>query len=311
MKTFGVNAVNNNDLVKLNEFYEENKNDYLKIIVNELNDYTNDWVKNHDKTNIFYALCGSLNYALKEASYETIWWHSKIINKFYKNSFILNNINNSICKNYFFDALCGITSSWDYENKTSVIRENRKFVIDFVNKNNLNKKIFLTYMQDNQKFLNLKPKEEFLTEPEVEFLKDKKYFVSWDEVLYFGKLINLCNIVPISIYNQCAYSIVMETNYSNEYNFFTEKTAKPIFGKRLFIVFNGQYFLKNLRRLGFKTFDGIIDESYDLISDNYERWKLASEQVLLLLKVDQSKIQNEIKEITDYNYNHMINFCEK
>jgi hypothetical protein len=60
--------------------------------------------------------------------------------------------------------------------------------------------------------------------------------------------------------------------------------------------------MHNLRALGFKTFDGVIDESYDLIKDNNERYTAAFDQVIWLCKQDQDSIYDKIKSIVDHNY---------
>ena len=71
-------------------------------------------------------------------------------------------------------------------------------------------------------------------------------------------------------YNHSAYNIVSETQIDEE-TFITEKIWKPIIAKQIFIVHAKPFYLKNLRELGFQTFDGIIDESYDLETDSYRR----------------------------------------
>jgi hypothetical protein len=63
-------------------------------------------------------------------------------------------------------------------------------------------------------------------------------------------------------YNCTAVNIVVETQTDNE-QFVTEKIWKPIIAEQLFVVLAKPFYLKELRDLGFKTFDGIIDESYD------------------------------------------------
>jgi hypothetical protein len=117
---------------------------------------------------------------------------------------------------------------------------------------------------------------------------------------------SLSQVVPISIYNQTAYSIVCETNYDNHYNFYTEKIVKPILAERLFIVFSGQYYLRNLRSLGFKTFDGIVDETYDDIEDYNLRFELACEQITYLINQPQEKILEQIRPITEHNKQIML-----
>jgi hypothetical protein len=72
--------------------------------------------------------------------------------------------------------------------------------------------------------------------------------------------------------------------------------------RRLFIAFSGQYFLKNLHELGFKTFDGIIDESYDNEPIDEIRWAKAAEQVKYLFTQSQPEVLAKIKPIADHNF---------
>lgn len=112
--------------------------------------------------------------------------------------------------------------------------------------------------------------------------------------------------IPLKIYQNSWYSIVGETNYCPVYsNFLTEKTAKPLFGKRLFVLFGAQGLLTRLHSLGYKTFHGIIDESYDQISDPQERWAAAFEQVLKLSTADHAKIYKQIEPILEHNHQHI------
>ena len=72
--------------------------------------------------------------------------------------------------------------------------------------------------------------------------------------------------------------------------------------RRLFVAFTGYKFLHNLRSLGFQTFHGIIDETYDTIIDNNARYTAAFEQVKYLCSVDQQEIYAKIKPIVEHNY---------
>jgi hypothetical protein len=113
-------------------------------------------------------------------------------------------------------------------------------------------------------------------------------------------------VIPFSIYNQTAYTVVAETNYDNHYSFYTEKIVKPILAERLFIVFSGQYYLRNLRKLGFKTFDGIIDETYDSIADNDQRFSSACEQMEYLFNQSQEEVLAKIRSVTEHNKQVML-----
>lgn len=114
-----------------------------------------------------------------------------------------------------------------------------------------------------------------------------------------------CFISP-KIYQNSWFSILTESVHSNDkFNFITEKTAKCLFAKRVFVCFSSQGHLECLRNLGFKTFDGIIDESYDQKSDSRERLKMAFEQVLWLSKQDPIKIYQQAEEILEHNFKIM------
>jgi hypothetical protein len=74
----------------------------------------------------------------------------------------------------------------------------------------------------------------------------------------------------------------------------------------LFIALAGQGHLANLHRLGFKTFDSIINESYDSISDNYVRWEEALFTMHNLMSTPQDEILFKTIPICEHNYNVMM-----
>lgn len=75
--------------------------------------------------------------------------------------------------------------------------------------------------------------------------------------------------------------------------FITEKTWKPIRNGQFFMVMGCQGTLRHLRELGFKTFDGIIDESYDDIADT----KLRFYTVLEMVKITARRPVSELHEL--------------
>ena len=66
----------------------------------------------------------------------------------------------------------------------------------------------------------------------------------------------------MDLYRNNYVELVPETLYKHGY-FFTEKTMKPIATKTPFLVVSNCHYLKFLKQHGFKTFDNLIDESYD------------------------------------------------
>lgn len=97
-------------------------------------------------------------------------------------------------------------------------------------------------------------------------------------------------IVPTQIYNDCWYSIIAEGFFDSRATRLTEKTAKALVAERVFVYFGGHRDLERMKRLGFQTFGHVIDESYDIIEDNEQRWHAAWQQVEWLCNQDPHMI---------------------
>lgn len=90
--------------------------------------------------------------------------------------------------------------------------------------------------------------------------------------------------------------------------FLTEKTYRAIACKHPFILANRPYALKTLRELGYKTFNSIIDESYDDIEDDYDRL----DKIIMIIKDMCSKGENywidlseKLTPIVEHNFEHL------
>jgi hypothetical protein len=114
-------------------------------------------------------------------------------------------------------------------------------------------------------------------------------------------------IPPVSVYQQTAYSVVTETNAQHNYVFFTEKIARVMSCRRLFIALSSYRYLHYLRESGFKTFENIINESYDLEVDDIRRWRMAFEQMQQLAKLDQHWVLEQIQPIVEHNLQILMN----
>ena len=71
-------------------------------------------------------------------------------------------------------------------------------------------------------------------------------------------------------------NIVMETHFDADQSggtFLTEKTFKPIKHGQLFFVAGPAGSLQALRDLGYRTFDSVLDNTYDRIANNTKRWQ--------------------------------------
>ena len=76
-------------------------------------------------------------------------------------------------------------------------------------------------------------------------------------------------------YTTAYFNIVIETHFDADGSggaFLTEKTFKPIKNAQPFVLVAPPGSLQCLRDLGYKTFDAVLDNSYDLEHDNTQRW---------------------------------------
>jgi hypothetical protein len=70
-------------------------------------------------------------------------------------------------------------------------------------------------------------------------------------------------------------NIVFETHFDADQSsgaFLTEKTFKPIKHAQMFFIAGPAGSLQTLRDLGYRVFDNILDNSYDLETNNTQRW---------------------------------------
>lgn len=79
-----------------------------------------------------------------------------------------------------------------------------------------------------------------------------------------------------ALYAESYFNIVLETMIdvdSSNGQFVTEKTFKPIFNNQFFVAVSSIDHQRHLRELGYKTFGRCIDESYDSVADNQQRFE--------------------------------------
>lgn len=219
-------------------------------------------------------------------SYHWFKWiyHSSIV--YQQHPHILEQLTPYTPKPYVFDVLLGNE------------KPHRSLINNYIIDNGYHNQVIMSYFKDPE---NIKNNFNWIMEPGVQWIENSTFYGVATNVRYHGELILLAQVVPLSIYNQTAYSIVTETFYDCNYSLFTEKIVKPILSERLFLVYAPQYYLRNLRSIGFKTFDGIIDESYDLEPDLIKRGNMITSQMKFLFEQPQQQILDKIQSITKHN----------
>lgn len=103
-------------------------------------------------------------------------------------------------------------------------------------------------------------------------------------------------------YQETAIEVVLETLFDDTRWHLTEKTLRPIACGHPFILLAAPNSLEYLRRYGFRTFDSVINESYDTIQDPLQRMHAVIE---LMQSIQQCKtkslIYQQLFEIAKYN----------
>lgn len=274
-----------------------NHSDKVIIHHKELDIMDVDYIKQIQSTTskVLFSINGVIQDSINNLT--SLEWIASTVNLYWQEGNLraqLALLNPFSIKEKYFDFLPGLP------------RPHRLVVADYIKNFNLNDKILSAPMfamrMDTQ--ANIDYLDPLLWDQAI----TKVIGSSYNDITYNGLNIKSSQLVPIEIYNHTAYSIVTETAVDNCYNFYTEKIAKPMIASRLFIVFSGKNYLENLRKLGFKTFHGIIDESYDKIDNPTERWYAAFEQVKYLCSRPQEEILPQIAPIVLHNQRMIMSY---
>jgi len=221
----------------------------------------------------------------------------------------VSNVERANCYHFWFDWMQEIEKSLNYISQLQPTETKRYFFDALLGTQRLHKNLVHGFIQNyanKDKFLISYTGNPF-TSPESNWIKSVDNEIP-GQLLTYNKTqqANSSCVIPYLIYNQCWYSLVAETVGSYP-NFYTEKTGKPLLSKRLFVMFAAKHHLKHLRDFGFKTFDGIIDESYDNIEDQETRYQQAWKQVEFLMNQNPLAIYEQAECVLDHNYNHFMN----
>jgi len=111
-------------------------------------------------------------------------------------------------------------------------------------------------------------------------------------------------------YENTYINLVTETFFGPDV-FLSEKIFKPLSNLQPFIVLGDCGTLAELRKLGFKTFEPFIDESYDAEEDKIQRFKKIEIEIAKLKNKSIQEIHNwyySIKDILIHNQNHLYTF---
>jgi hypothetical protein len=107
-------------------------------------------------------------------------------------------------------------------------------------------------------------------------------------------------------YNNIFLDVVCEKMITGQTFFPTEKTARPLATKTPFLIMAAPNYIKNLRRLGFRSFGQFWDESYDY-QQGVQRVESMQRIIDDLAKLDKQQLQNLYQEMTPtLEHNHQV-----
>jgi hypothetical protein len=116
-------------------------------------------------------------------------------------------------------------------------------------------------------------------------------------------------------YSQIGIEIVLETLFDDSRWHLTEKSLRPIACGQPFILMATAGSLQYLRQYGFKTFEGLIDESYDAVQDPRQRLQAVIKEMIRISALphpDKTKLFLELNLTAQYNKHHFFhNFFDQ
>lgn len=96
--------------------------------------------------------------------------------------------------------------------------------------------------------------------------------------------------------------VITETVGQYPYPYLSEKTWKAMTLKKPFLLLGAKHSLQQLKKLGFRTFDSIWDESYDSAPTLFQRANLITDTLANLSMKDWDEIIQQCQDIVEHNF---------
>lgn len=139
-----------------------------------------------------------------------------------------------------------------------------------------------------------------IASPQRHFIKYDMFDNTWGEVYIYSQ--------P---YIDTYFSLVTETVYEVPRSFRTEKIVKPLAQGHPWICAANSGFYRDLRSLGFKTFDSVIDESFDGIDNAQDRMNRICAVINDLCHSDLNEFLDCTRDICKYNQQHLLEYRDQ
>lgn len=110
-------------------------------------------------------------------------------------------------------------------------------------------------------------------------------------------------------YNDTMMEVVLETLFDSDKIYLTEKILRPLACGRAFMVLAAPNSLRFLHRYGFQTFQPLIDESYDEMSNSADRLEAVvkeMQRIASMTLVQKQCLVRDMQHICDHNRKHFF-----
>ena len=156
---------------------------------------------------------------------------------------------------------------------------------------------------DNIRFNSLPSGYDNIPPPLTQTIRGDMYAI--EKVFDFSVLGTMYNMVSQeNQYIDSYFTVVAEQWHHWDYAEPNEKILRPILMGHPFIFIGGQGLYKKLKDQGYKTFNSLIDESFDNITDHATRLKRSADVIASLAKSGRSNLDSFLsasKEICEHN----------
>jgi hypothetical protein len=202
------------------------------------------------------------------------------------------------------------------------LRSHRKFLIDALRDRGLLDQALWTNLQTRLEVAGTLPAKDIkepirLLPPEYEFAEAAKQMASIDGSLSWAKYKLFENVhwgdrvINPKAYIDTYFSLVTETVFEYHCSFRTEKIWKPVVMCQPFVVASTTGFYRDLRNLGFRTFGGLIDESFDLIDDPIDRAQRIVDVVADICYNGPNQFLQAARSICEHNYQRLDEYSRQ
>jgi hypothetical protein len=99
-------------------------------------------------------------------------------------------------------------------------------------------------------------------------------------------------------------NVILETHLDVDQSngvFLTEKTFKPIKNCQPFVIIGAANSIAQLKKMGYRTFDHVIDHSYDTIKNNTQRWHAVCSEIERLMSTDLHSLYLSCRDDLEHN----------